>query len=1144
MRPEHNRALSQSTGIARAKMYLKQDLAWLAGFPIAQSDGRVEWMLRPRVGHSANATITIDRERLSQAQFTLTKLVGRFPKAMPKLVGNVAVWEQRVTRLLNAVKSAVHHGAAIVGCHDVPLEVSSDHEAQAACDVVRQWPALKRCVEAVLWSTLVDDEVRAGFINWLAANAHWLTRMLEAMLGDTGTRTVLLLADLARADGAESLKCLRPILGEPLSFLLPTHGFFEYVTQTAHIIKRNKDRDHWPVLPSRPSPTIAAATLDFLKWLEPQATPLRRCAVELLNETLATDRIVEWATKWDEFDQRVGRELRRIQNLPANAWHIKYRVEAKQLGEALELSNESLGPGVSATLVFDCVRTLALDERRSRVEPLLRCLRLLPEMNSTIPISLQGNSQFRCEHLRCALLCEMKRTAKWAGDFQWTSAFVSALERFLRDAAGDEISLIPWMRSCPIHRVLERPTWYQSPWLQILSADENSKLLPNCMAVMLKLKREVAESETCVERIQQLVLATGDADLSAKYLRELQDRDLLEFSELSFIKLAAQLATNEVSFVALIRAFHKVADQLWEWRGHAEHVLEMATYFRQLGQLNLVSRLIARGQVKEVFDAAHLLAVAKKVGLGRAANSSSSGDSPMPSWAEWYPEPLRSLVVELAGVDGVGVRAVDNLIGQWWPSRAKLEHEIDSIALRLTGEPTNSHLTLRLERLRQRLDCPQPLSPTRIARLEEELIAAIERRQFETTVWVTKCELAWELFGRPCGITSDERDRYPQFIDGVLSSKPYLELINGVVRLKSPYRELAIRLLNRSWREVPWDLAAEPPNRAFLEKMRQRGLRMDAWLNDAKQSIVKSKEGKEFSLQFETDSAETLLMGYHFDTCLSPHGFNFFSAVVNAVDINKRVLFARDHKGQVVARCLFAIGDGGTIVVFRAYCHDSALEFDRHVARIAQLLADELGTVVSRSDRVSPLMTPDWYDDGAVDYDVTIDGQASSLRQVVKTIAPDDFIELLEQAFGPALSMGTRISITVGLDEFKARPDLLRPLLPVLKQHETSLPIDTHLTIASCADLGGQRELAARILERYAFDWLVKRPCLCCWPQRDHMQLLVKHRPSIALRVIRQTRRQRVRSDEEEFDEGRREWLAEIHESLGRAQLASRLRQR
>lgn len=98
MRPEHNRALSQSTGIARAKMYLKQDLAWLAGFPIAQSDGRVEWMLRPRVGHSANATITLDRERLSQAQFTLTKLDG-----------NVTADTVAITLTLRTVNDTVRH---------------------------------------------------------------------------------------------------------------------------------------------------------------------------------------------------------------------------------------------------------------------------------------------------------------------------------------------------------------------------------------------------------------------------------------------------------------------------------------------------------------------------------------------------------------------------------------------------------------------------------------------------------------------------------------------------------------------------------------------------------------------------------------------------------------------------------------------------------------------------------------------------------------------------------------------------------------------------------------------------------------------------------------------------------------------------
>ncbi len=1144
MRPEHSRALSQSTGIARAKMYLKQDLGWLAGFPIAQSAGRIEWMLAPRVGHSADVAITIDRERLSRAHFTLAKLVGRFPKAMPKLVGNVAAWEQRVNTLLNAIKSAVHSGVEIGGCYNSLFDAARDEELKLVREIVRKWPTLKPCVDAVLWSTVVECELRPEFLGWLAANADWLTNFLTSTSTDASVWTVLLLADLARSDGVESLKCFRSILGEPLSFLLPTHGFYEYVVKTAQSIGRNNDRSRWPTLPARPSPKIAQVALDFLSWLGPLPTPRRRRTVELLNETLATDRIVGWAIKWNEFDQRVGRELRRIQNLPEKTWAIKYRVEAKRVGQELELQCESLGVGVSAELVFNVVKDLSADDHCSVSQLLLRCLRLLPGMDSMIPTTSSGKPEFRCEQLRVGLLCEMKRLLQRAEDGRWASTFLSAFERHLRDAAGDMNALIPWMRNASTHRVLVQPSWWQSPWLVVLYEEEEPRLLPKCLNAMLELRLESAENEKHVERIQQLVVATRDSAIAVTYFRELVKDGLIEFDDLSFIRLVTRLVTADVGFVPLIRSFEKLGHQRWELRSGIKHVLALQAYFQKLGRPSLVGRLVARGQVKEVFQAAAFVDVAIKLGLGTTYAATPTIPVEQTSWADWYPESLRTLVIELGGADGVNVRRVDSLIGQWWPSRLKLERELNCVAERLHNDSANSSLVRRFENLQQRLRNPQPLPVARLTKLREELTAAIERQLFETSMWVTKQELAWELFGCPRGLLDGELSEYPEFVDQVLGSKPYSELIRGIIGLNAPYRDLAIRLLNRSWRQTPWDLAAEQPNRAFIERMRQRGLRMDAWINDARHSVVTGKHGKKFSLAFESDGVELLLMGYHFGTCLSPDGINFFSAVVNAVDINKRVLFARNANEKVVGRCLFAIGDGGTLLTFHAYCHDEGLDFQRNVARIAQELADELGTVVSKSDRVSPLMTPDWYDDGAMDYGVTIDGQESSLRHVLKTISPGGLIELIEHAFGPTLPMVTRISITVGLDEFKTRPELLPPLLPLLKLQAKSLPTDAQMNVAACADRAGQHELAGRILEQYAFDWLIKCPCLCCFPQREQLRLLSKYRPSVALRVIRHTRRRSVRSDLEEYDESRRELLAEIHESLGRSQLAAQLRRR
>jgi hypothetical protein len=103
-------------------------------------------------------------------------------------------------------------------------------------------------------------------------------------------------------------------------------------------------------------------------------------------------------------------------------------------------------------------------------------------------------------------------------------------------------------------------------------------------------------------------------------------------------------------------------------------------------------------------------------------------------------------------------------------------------------------------------------------------------------------------------------------------------------------------------------------------------------------------------LTVEHDPFEILFMGeYGFASCLSLRGSNAWSAVSNAVDVDKTIVWAREPAGNVVARRLLALMPEG-IVQFHTYTN-------RH----------HVGVPVAKGEHhPGPLLSDKWYDDGAL----------------------------------------------------------------------------------------------------------------------------------------------------------------------------------
>jgi hypothetical protein len=124
-------------------------------------------------------------------------------------------------------------------------------------------------------------------------------------------------------------------------------------------------------------------------------------------------------------------------------------------------------------------------------------------------------------------------------------------------------------------------------------------------------------------------------------------------------------------------------------------------------------------------------------------------------------------------------------------------------------------------------------------------------------------------------------------------------------------------------------------------------------------------EGK-IALEVETDPFQVLFMGeYGFASCLSLRGANVWSAVSNAIDIDKAVVWARDPSGNIVGRRLIALTPHG-VVSYRTYTNRHGLSLDGFFEKFLDAYAEHCGTKVTHRVSPGPLLSDDWYDDGSI----------------------------------------------------------------------------------------------------------------------------------------------------------------------------------
>lgn len=256
------------------------------------------------------------------------------------------------------------------------------------------------------------------------------------------------------------------------------------------------------------------------------------------------------------------------------------------------------------------------------------------------------------------------------------------------------------------------------------------------------------------------------------------------------------------------------------------------------------------------------------------------------------------------------------------------------------------------------------------------------------------------------------------------------ELLGELVRaaVAAPGRPVA-----RTW----------PKNQAWIAAARAR-LDPDAWL--APRRVAARIGDRACVLAAEDDPLEALRMGIPFDTCLSlRNGVNAASAVLNAVDVNKRVLYLRAQDGTILARQLLAVSADHRLLRYRVYTAFSGEEDDEAeqlFARFTEQLRLAAGLELSDEGAPAALHGGFWYDDGPIAAHADRDEGAALLaarglplgreraweRRQVASLAvlargdPEAALDLLNEHSGPTrLALARLALVRLGRPALRAR---------------------------------------------------------------------------------------------------------------------------
>ncbi len=1111
MKPLDLRETSHKTAMARGRLILTAEMGWLPGFPLAQGDGYIEWFSLPRGGDTSPTLITLERNHLHRATYTWQKMRYRFPKVLPRLVEDRDRWVAGVPELLNNLNRAIHQGDRLPNTLLYIDGAFSLWIVTQAETLLKHHPELRPVLNALTWITYLSPAELSKSLTWLEQYSDSLTTLLAHLPQQEGLTTILNIWNISRHQKPQDMAGLLRFLGDARIYSLKMDGLGTYINDWVVALRRIGKDKPVPVIPEPTKSEWGPMLLTFVQWLMEQDKVVIRQALALFD-VLFPIEILDYYEQWW---QTMEGHLKEAQAL-VYIKHNKYtRKAAKELAKKIENHPNKKPLDFDRQYVLQAIQKIAVLKAPKLTKQICETLALLPWREGKKLIRIR----FLSEWLQYAIQSS-RRMASYQKQFrQW-------LKTYLKQSEDIKPFLIMWGHNNKrqhgrIHHLGD----------DLMHEELPTRLWKPIFATFTRCNeaRDELLEQNEARRIIKLVQLTKNVDMSTAYFLELCKHDRqINYIGPDIAQAAHQLSDTAEQFVALIEALQNIDGDLYEV---GDALVQVTQYLDEAGWNGAMRTLVLSGEVESLRSIGQRYQALQAFGVPIAIPALlSEGEAPF--WIRRYPHAFRTILTRLASLTPDAEDIAGRILDQCFLNPSKVRQEIETIEQLLQEKPEEVKLVRRLANLKARLVVSQPVPQSRMTKLKEKL----ERATYRTLLRVWQADLDQTLRLKLAEWLAVED------VPAWFTEPRQLRLLAPIFGLNGSFRSLALRLLQKRCGPAPWSLVDDPANQSFIKRMTARGIDMAPWLEPSEPVAMTGKNGKQVWLSFETDPLEIFLMGEHFKTCLSLGSFNFFSVFANAADINKQVVYARDEQGKIQGRCLMAITSIGTILTFEAYAHDRTLGFDQMMGQFAEGLAQQMKTMVVQRGEVPHLVATDWYDDGPQYFSdrLAFLNYDADFRNSLKTLPVDEFLSALQRESGTEDIEPVILESLIHLDEIFQRPELLVPLLPHIEYSE-GLPDNTLLRAAQIAHKVGETSFTQKIVRELAVSYLLADHRRHNYLDEDVTYLLIQIDPGAALRVLRQTRPRKIRTDEQEYLP-RRNMFIKAYKGLGRMKQAEQLR--
>jgi hypothetical protein len=1053
MKPD-NFNKKQRQSVARVKTIIKGKLAWMTGFPVSEHKQLV-W----RYGLGAfmhDQLLFVDPHVIRKSQRAINTLFRDYPKALPKVVGDSALWYDTHIRYLEHVKSLLKLQ------HDAPESLfEHDSDYQNTCRKI--WPAGTRddhLLQVISWKFYTNR-------THLKKAKQFLERY-EHLVGDLPMTECM---DLM------ALYVLEPEKSQPLIKWLTNPHLFEELCHYKEpffspYLKHKTEKD---VLNARrnfspnhiPKPDNQAVINQFLRELSKLKPVQLRRSLLIFNETHIPESMLSWHSWWEQ--AHVCRQ--KITN------HITYPGEVN-INEIQDLQRQlnhlkSNRPD-DIRLNEVCSVMLRLAHKKAIVQPLIQALK-----------STQL-TQFTCMSPHEMLLYWARLYEECTPRDPLFIAYLNGMSDFLL-ADTPRLKKLPWRKP-------PKYIW-NAPDTDVFRLNSTETIKHYFSALLTIIQAE----QVAVNSIRQsLVISLVHAGLSTRQITTVYSILANHEYEYQFPDTVADivryfdLTDDEINEFLSIYAR---STNSWKF-AHGMRVLMQAQNSEE--QLQFYKDMLFNREVTQLLEASRYVEVI----INHAGQAvlpqppcQQTGDA---NWMNDYPAIFHSSIQRLNAVSTEAKTQVFQLFKKNWWTQSMLQAEIKKLQehLRTSAESEGGKISSRIQKLEHKLKNHQGISEHKT----QKILIKLDQfhRQNLSSQWLDALKQRFTL----CWADLFQLDL--KALPDWLTGQSMIQKLTPILNFHKSDKSLAIKVIQERLQGPYYYLKNHSKNKQFLQKFKSTDIDLSKWPDGYGNHQYTAKNGHQITLQVEADPLALLDMGGHFGTCLSPGNFNYFSVFPNIADVNKAVIYARNEHHKVVGRVLMGITKQGGLQVFHRYAHHADYEFDQHVLQFIDLIIAQTGLTLTHRGAVQPLCGSDWYDDGATEFSRSFpyfqDG--SDFRSGIKDFSAEEFEQALSAQLSPDKPDSLMFTNLMSVPELTLNTDIYPALLKLSIKIKNVTNYDL-LQLYELATNQQHRTTCYEIHRKALFSYFIKQVTDYHHVHYDVVEQLAEHHPSDALRIIK-----------------------------------------